>query len=132
LSQLADYEITSEKQQDDVYEVVTTYRTGGMRGTTTYSVVQDGWVGVVPDSRFQRSLPAEIELTVRGADDFAINGFELNRHQVSSQGADAQPLDPLHLLVFTPGVYSVTVDTPIAATPGVRVLADTALARTPV
>ncbi|BDZ40113.1 hypothetical protein [Microbacterium suwonense] len=132
LAQLTDYRVTSEQPDDGTYRVTTAYRAGGMRGTTTYSVVQDGWLGVVPNWRFQRSPLAEIELTVRGADDFAINGFALNRHQVSTQGADADPLDPLHLLVFTPGAYSVTVDTPIAATPGVRVLADTALARTPV
>ena len=132
LSRLSDYGITSEKQDDGVYQVTASYQAAGAHGTSTYSVVQDGWIGVVPNWRFERSPLAEIELTVRGADVFAVNGFELDRRQVSAHGADAKPLDPLHLLVFTPGVYSVTVDTPISATPGVRVLADTALARTPV
>ncbi|MGB3376429.1 MAG: hypothetical protein WBA87_14975 [Microbacterium sp.] len=132
LSRLSDYGITSEKQKDGVYQVTASYDAAGAKGTSTYSVVQDGWIGVVPNWRFERSPLAEIELTVRGADVFSVNGFELDRRQVSVHGADAKPLEPLHLLVFTPGVYSVTVDTAISATPGVRVLADTALARTPV
>lgn len=132
LAQLTDYDITSETQKDGVYRVSAEYRAGGVRGTSTFQVVQDGWVGVVPNWRFERSPLAEIVLTVRGADVFEVNGFELDRRQVSGQGADADPLQPLHLLVFTPGLYSVTVDTPISATPGVRVLADTALGRTPI
>ena len=132
LAQLTDYTVTSETQKGGVYRVSTAYRAGGVRGTSTYRVVQDGWVGVVPNWRFERSPIAEVELTVRGADVFKVNGFELDRRQVSDKGASASPLDPLHLLVFTPGAYSVTVDTPIAATPGVRVLADKALAHTPV
>jgi len=132
LGRLTGYEVTSEKQNDGVYQVTASYQAAGTKGTSTYSVVQDGWIGVAPNWRFERSPLAEIELTVRGADVFSVNGFELDRRQVSAHGADAKPLDPLHLLVFTPGVYSVTVDTAISATPGVRVLADTALARTPV
>lgn len=132
LAQLTDYTVTSETQKGGVYRVSTAYRAGGVRGTSTYRVVQDGWVGVVPNWRFERSPIAEVELTVRGADVFKVNGFELDRRQVSDKGVGASPLDPLHLLVFTPGAYSVTVDTPIAATPGVRVLADKALAHTPV
>jgi hypothetical protein len=132
LAPLTDYEITAETQKGDVHRVTVSYDAAGSPGTSTYSVVQDGWIGVVPNWRFERSPLAEIELTVRGADVFAVNGFELDRRQVSVHGAEAKPLDPLHLLVFTPGVYSVTVDTAISASPGVRVLADTALASTPV
>lgn len=132
LAQLTDYGITSEKLEGGVYRVSAEYRAGGVRGASTFEIVQDGWIGVVPNWRFERSPLAEIVLTVRGADVFEVNGFELDRRQVSGQGADADPLEPLHLLVFTPGLYSVTVDTPISATPGVRVLADTALGRTPI
>lgn len=132
LAPLTDYSIASEKRSGDEYSVKAEYRAGGVRGTTTFRVVQDGWAGVVPNWRFERSPLAEIELTVRGSDSFSVNGFALQRGQVSPQGAEAKPLDPLHLLVFTPGVYSVSVDTAISATPGVRVLADEALARTPV
>ncbi|MDT0157918.1 hypothetical protein Q9R19_09810 [Microbacterium sp. ARD32] len=132
LAQLTDYDVVSEQQKDGVYSVTTEYRAGGVRGTSTFHIVQNGWIGVVPNWEFESSPLAEIELTVRGADVFAVNGFQLDRRQVSSHGMDAKPLDPLHLLVFTPGAYSVTVDTSIASTPGVRVLADQPLARTPV
>src|SRR5690606_31482329 len=50
----------------------------------------------------------------------------------SIDASQAQPLDPLHLLVFTPGAYSITVDTAISQSPGVSVLADSPLARTAV
>lgn len=132
LAPLTDYHVTGETQHHGTYGVRVQYRAGGVQGTTTFDIVQDGWAGVTPNWRFQRSPLAEIELTVRGADEFSVNGFALQRGQVSPAGADAKPLDPLHLLVFTPGVYSVSVDTAISATPGVRVLADKALARTPV
>src|SRR5690606_24711151 len=36
------------------------------------------------------------------------------------------------LLVFTPGLYSVTVDTPISTAPGVSILADSPLTQTPI
>lgn len=138
LSPLTDYavisekHVISEKQKSGVYSVATEYRAGGVHGATTYTVVQDGWMGVVPNWRFERSPLAEIELTVRGSDTFTINGFPLHRNQVSAQGAAAKPLDPLHLLVFTPALYSISVDTAIAATPGLRVLTDAALTRTAV
>ncbi|MEJ6555926.1 hypothetical protein PQI51_12940 [Microbacterium esteraromaticum] len=132
LAPLTDVEVTETGEKDGVHEIVVDYRAGGVDGTSTFTVAQDGWVGVTPNWRFTESPLAEIELTVRGADEFAVNGFEVDRSQVSVDGAEAAPLDPLHLLVFTPGRYSVTVDTAISASAGVSVLADTALARTPV
>lgn len=132
LSPLTDVTVTETGDKDGVHEIVVDYRAGGVEGTSVFTVAQDGWVGVTPNWRFTQSPLAEIELTVRGADVFAVNGFAIDRRQVSVDGAEAGPLDPLHLLVFTPGRYSVTVDTAIAASRGVSVLADTALARTPV
>ncbi|WP_259363454.1 hypothetical protein [Microbacterium esteraromaticum] len=132
LSPLTDVTVTEKGEKDGLHQVVVDYRAGGVEGTSTFTVAQDGWVGVTPNWRFTESPLAEIELTVRGADVFAVNGFAIDRRQVSVDGAEAAPLDPVHLLVFTPGRYSVTVDTAIAASPGVSVLADTALARTPV
>ncbi|UWF77457.1 MULTISPECIES: hypothetical protein [Microbacterium] len=132
LAPLDDVEIVSETEQDGSFLVTADFRAGGAKGRTTFTVVQDGWVGVTPNWSFAVSPLAEVELRLRGADRFAVNGFEVDRRQVSAQGADADPLEPLHLLVFTPGVYSVTVDTAISHTPGVKVLADTPLARTPV
>ncbi len=132
LAPLSDVKVTAEKQDGEVHEITVGYRAAGVKGSSTFRIAQDGWVGVTPNWRFTRSPLAEIELTVLGSDVFAVNGFTVDRRQVSVDGAEAAPLDPLHLLVFTPGVYSVTVDTAISATRGVSVLADTALARTPI
>ncbi len=132
LAPLTDVEVLSEKPDGDTTAVTVSYSASGHEGTTTFSVAQDGWAGVTPNWRFTTSPLAVVELTLRGADRFAVNGFEVDRRQVSIDGASAAPLDPLPLLVFTPGLYSVTVDTPIARSEGVGVLADSPLATTPV
>ncbi len=131
LAPLTRVEVESEKQHDGVTEVTVSYRAAGHPGTTTFAVEQDGWEGVAPRWRFERSPLAVVDLTLRGADRFSVNGFELNRAQVSVAGTEAADLDPLPLLVFTPGVYSVTVDTPISTADGAGVLADSPLATTP-
>ncbi|MBO9626360.1 MAG: hypothetical protein J7484_08305 [Microbacterium sp.] len=133
MTALTDVAVVSERSDGKGhYDVTVTYKAGGHKGSTTFQVAQDGWAGVTPNWRFTTSPLAVIDLTVLGADRFAVNGFEVDRRQVSEAGADAAPLDPLPLLVFTPGLYSVTVDTAISASPGVAVLADTPLATTPV
>ncbi|MFY9713917.1 MAG: hypothetical protein WAK00_10625 [Microbacterium sp.] len=132
LAPLTDVEIDSEKTVDGATSVSVSYRAGKHEGSTTFAVEQDGWVGVTPNWRFSTSPLAAIELTVRGADQFVVNGFEVDRRQVSAVGTEAAPLDPLPLLVFTPGLYSVTVDTAISTSAGVSVLADAPLATTPV
>ena len=133
LAPLTDVEVLSEKQDDaGKTEVTVSFSASGHAGTTTFTVEQDGWAGVTPNWRFTTSPLAVVELTLRGADQFAVNGFEMDRRQVSAAGAQAAPLDPLPLLVFTPGLYSVTVDTAIADSDGVGVLADTPLATTPI
>lgn len=132
LAPLTDVEIVSETNQDGIHTVTVDYRAGHTDGTTTFLVTQDGWMGVVPNWRFAASPLAEIDLTLRGADQFSVNGFEIDRRQVSVDGVDADADAPVPLLVFSPGLYSVTVDTAISATPGVSVLADAPLARTPV
>ncbi len=132
LAPLTDIEVVSEESADGVTAVTVSYAAGNHTGTSTFSVAQDGWVGVTPNWRFTRTPLAAISLTVLGADQFSVNGFEVDRRQVSAAGATADPLDPLPLLVFTPGMYSVTVETAISTSPGVNVLADTPLAETPV
>lgn len=132
LAPLSDVEVLSEKPDGDKTAVTVSYKAGSHAGTTTFTVEQDGWAGVTPNWRFTTSPLAVVELTLRGADQFAVNGFEVDRRQVSSAGAEAAALDPLPLLVFTPGLYSVTVDTAISTSEGVGVLADTPLATTPV
>ena len=131
LAPLTDVEIESEKPADGKTEVTVSYKAAGHAGSTTFLVEQDGWAGVTPNWRFTTSPLAVVELTVRGADRFAVNGFEVDRRQVSADGVNAVALDPLPLLVFTPGLYSVTVDTAIATSSGNGVLADAPLAVTP-
>lgn len=131
LAPLDDIEIVGEKDDGDLITVTVTYRAGHASGKTSFLVVQDGWMGVVPNWRFAASPLAEVDLTLSGADQFAVNGFEIDRRQVAVEGMDADADAPVPLLVFTPGVYSVTVDTAIATSPGVSVLADAPLARTP-
>lgn len=131
LAPLTDVEIEGEESADGTTSVTVSYEAGGHEGRSTFVVEQDGWVGVTPNWRFTTSPLAVVDLTVRGADRFAVNGFEVDRRQVSAAGTDAAGVGPLPLLVFTPGLYSVTVDTPISESSGNGVLADTPLAVTP-
>lgn len=132
LGTLTDIDVVSEELDGDHYEVTVSYSAGGHAGTTTFSVAQDGWAGVTPDWRFTVSPLAVVDLTLLGADRFSLNGFEVDRRQISVAGADATATDPLPMLVFTPGLYSVSVDTAISRSSGSGVLADTPLATTPV
>lgn len=132
LAPLSDVAIVSETTEDDITAVTVSYTAGSHPGTSTFRVEQDGWVGVTPNWRFTETPLAAVSLTVLGADQFSVNGFEVDRRQVSSSGVDAVPTDPVPLLVFTPGLYSVTVDTAISASPGVSILADAPLTQTPV
>lgn len=132
LAPLTDVAFEAEETTGGVTSVTVSYVAGGHAGTSTFEVEQDGWVGVTPNWRFTHSPLAAVSLTVLGADRFAVNGFELDRRQVSAAAAEAAPADPLPLLVFTPGLYSVTVDTSISTSPGVSILADSPLTQTPV
>ncbi len=132
LAPLTDIELVAEESADDVTSVTVSYVAGSHPGTSTFRVEQDGWVGITPNWRFTQSPLAAVSLTLLGADRFAVNGFELDRRQVASAGAETAPTDALPLLVFTPGVYSVTVDTAISTSPGVSILADSPLTQTPV
>ncbi|PZU45462.1 MAG: hypothetical protein DI566_10250 [Microbacterium sp.] len=125
LSPLSGATIVSEETGDDgVTTVTASYGAGPHEATTTFRVEQAGWIGVAPTWRFETSPLAVIELTLRGATQFTVNGFALDTRQVSPDGVDADPLDPVSLLVFSPGLYSIAVDTPISASPGVAVLSD--------
>lgn len=131
LAPLSDVEIVAEERGEETTAVTVSYVAGAHPGTSRFTVAQDGWVGVTPQWRFTRTPLAAIDLTVLGADRFAVNGFEMDRRQVTAD-PDAEAEDPIPMLVFTPGVYSITVDTPISTSPGVSLLADTPLAATPV
>lgn len=132
LGPLGDVEVVSEELEGDIAHVTVSYLAGSHPGTTTFQIEQDGWVGVTPNWKFTRSPLAAVSITLLGADRFAVNGFELHRNQVSAAGTEAEGTDPLPLLVFTPGLYSVTVDTAISRSPGVSILADAPLTQTTV
>lgn len=131
LAPLTNVVVKSEKPGEDTTAVTVSYEASGHAGSSTFLIEQDGWVGVTPNWRFTTSPLAVVDLTVRGSDQFAVNGFEVDRRQVSAAGNEAAGIDPLPLLVFTPGLYSVTVDTAISTASGFGVLADTPLAVTP-
>ncbi|MEH3090092.1 MAG: hypothetical protein PGN24_11055 [Microbacterium arborescens] len=124
LAPLSDVEIIGERVDGETTEVTVGYVANGHRGRTQFAVEQDGWIGVAPAWRFARSPLSAIDLTVRGATRFSVNGFELDTRQVSPQGVEADPLVPVSMLVFSPGAYSISVDTATAKTPGVAVLSD--------
>lgn len=132
LASLTDLRVLSEETFGTRADVTVSYRAGHVNGETVFQVVQDGWIGVVPAWRFATSPLAVINLTVFGSMRFEVNGFEIDKRQVSVDGAEADPLAPVPLLVLSPGVYSIAVDTALARTPGVAVLADAPMADTPV
>ena len=108
------------------------YRAGDFPGTTMFEIERGPRIGPAPTWRFVRSPLAVMDLTIGGSMTFSVNGFEMDKRQVSPEGVDADPLAPVSLLVFSPGIYSVSVATPVAATPGVAVLSDSPLAMVPV
>lgn len=131
LSALSDIRPLGERVVDGGVEVTIGFRAGGNEGTSTFTVEQDGWTGILPSWRFTESPLAVIDVTVRGSMAFEVNGFTIDKRQVSPLGVDAPPLDPVALLVFSPGLYRVSVDTAIAETTGADVLADAPLASVP-
>ena len=133
LATLTDIEVGPEQvAEDGSIRITAGYHAGAFPGTTTFEVQRDGWVGVAPTWRFVRSPLAIMDVSVKGSMTFEVNGFVIDKRQVSPDGVDADPLAPVALLVFSPGIYSVSVDTPISATRGVAVLSDSPLANVPV
>nr|WP_205791522.1 hypothetical protein [Microbacterium sulfonylureivorans] len=124
LAPLADARVVSETVDGEITRVSVEYEAGGYPGTTTFAVARDGSIGLAPTWRFATSPLAVMDLVVKGSMVFSVNGFEIDKRQVSVDGADADPLAAVPLLVFSPGLYSVSVDTAISATPGVAVLSD--------
>jgi len=132
LAALSDATVIGESVDGDQTRVTVSYAAGGYTGETTFSVQPDTTGGLLPRWRFARSPLSVMKLTVEGSMRFAVNGFEVDKRQVSIDGADVDPTAAIPLLVFSPGLYSVDVDTAISATPGVAVLADAPLAGIPV
>jgi len=132
LAPIRDAHVVSEEHDGDVTHVTVEYTARGHDGRTTFSVEQDGSIGLAPTWRFAKSPLAVMNLAVTGSMVFDVNGFELDKRQVSPDGADADPAAPVSLLVFSPGLYSVSVDTAISSTPGVAVLSDSPFRAIPV
>lgn len=132
MAPLTDVEVTKVVEHDGIHDISVSYRAGGIQGTSTLTVESDGWIGIAPAWRFARSPLAVIDLTVRGAMQFTVNGFTIDKRQVSADGPDVDPLEPVPLLVFSPGFYSITVDTAVAQAPGAAVLSDSPLKNVPV
>ncbi|MDZ8173022.1 hypothetical protein [Microbacterium xanthum] len=129
---LTDVAIVSEEAGADVTEVRAEFDAGGVAGSVSFDVEHTGWIGIVPTWSFATSPLAVIDLTVDGSMKFSVNGFDIDKRQVSPDGVDADPSAPISMLVFSPGLYSVSVDTAIASTPGVAVLSDAPLTEVPV
>jgi len=133
LATLTQIEVTGEEDgEGGVILVTATYHAGAFPGTTTFAVKRDGTIGLAPTWRFATSPLALMDLAVTGSMTFEVNGFEIDKRQVSPEGAEADPLAAMSLLVFSPGIYSVSVDTPISATSGVAVLSDSPFTNVPV
>lgn len=132
LAPLTDIEAVSAEQRHGITYVTVAYKAGPHAGTTTFQVEQGGWNGIAPAWRFAQSPLAVIDLTVRGAMQFRVNGFDIDKRQVAAEGVEVDPLDPVPLLVFSPGLYSLSVSTAISESPGVAVLSDSPAADIPV
>lgn len=132
LSSLTDARVVSEEHDGEVTHVHVEYSAGGYDGESTFDVESNGFIGLAPVWRFATSPLAVMDLEVGGSMTFDVNGFALDKRQVSPDGVDADPTDPISLLIFSPGLYSVSVDTAISATPGVAVLSDSPFTNVPV
>lgn len=132
LAPLSDVRVVSEEQDGDRTLVTVEYEARGFPGTTTFEVERDGSIGLAPTWRFATSPLAVMNLTVTGSMSFDVNGFTVDKRQASPDGVDADPLAPVPLLVFSPGLYSVSVDNRIASTPGVAVLSDSPFQAIPI
>lgn len=129
---LGDVKVIASRMSEGVVEVTLSFSAAGQEGRSTFRVEQEGWSGLVPAWRFETTPLAVLDVTVRGSMRFTVNDFELDKRQVSPDGADAAPLDPVSMLVFAPGAYAVSVDTSAAQAAPVRALAQQSLAAVPV
>lgn len=132
LAPLTNIKIVSERTDGDLVMVTASYTAGGVNGSTTFAVTSNGWQGLAPGWKFARTPLGVIDLTVFGSMTYSINGFDLDKRQVSVDGIDAAPSDAVPMLVFSPGLYSVAVDTAISTASGTAVLADVPLTSVPV
>lgn len=109
---ISDIRILKETTEDDgTVSVDAAYTIDGFTEQMTFRVDRDGFEGLVPSWSFEAPPLAVVDLTVRGSWRFSVNGFEIDKRQISPAGIEADPLDAVSLLTFTPGHYDVAVDT---------------------
>lgn len=129
LGPLENITVTDQERDGDDYLVTASYTAGPLEATSQFRVTGNGFAALAPQWRFAESPLAQLDVRVFGSEQFRVNNFDLDRLQLDPTGtADA----PLQLLVFTPGIYYVSVDTHIAHTTGVGFLSDVPLKATAV
>ena len=132
-SSIEDVHIVGTSQDDNgIVSVDVAYLLDGSAQQVTFRVEQDGFEGLVPSWRFQAPPVSVVDLTVRGSWRFSVNGFEMDKRQISPAGTDADPLEPVSMLTFTPGNYDVAVDTAATTAEPTRVTAASPLEVVPV
>lgn len=115
IAKISDIHVVSQEEQSDGSFLVTLgYRSGGENLESVFSVVQQGQRGVAPVWAFAHSPLAVLDLSLSGSLRFTVNNFELDARNIAPDPADYVPGDPLEMLVFTPGSYSLSVDTAIS------------------
>jgi len=118
----------SETTAGGITRVTVRYVAAGHPGVSTFEVERSGQIGLLPTWRFASSPLAMLQVSVRGSWRFTVNGFALDKRQVSADAAAADPRTAVPLLVFAPGRYDVSVDTRVASASAVSVLVERPLA----
>lgn len=112
MSEITDIRAVGERSvAGDVTEVSVRYNLDGTARESVFRIQPQESEGLVPSWGFETSPLSVIDLTVRGSWRFSVNGFEIDKRQISPAGLDADPLEPVSLLTFSPGDYEVAVDT---------------------
>ncbi len=121
LSPLENIEIVEERREGDTYVVTASYQAGFLDGQSTFRVASDGYTLLRPNWRFVQSPIAQLDVRIAGSQQFRVNNFDLDRLQIDPNDSAEQPMQ---LLVFTPGLYVISVDTDIAYTDGMAFFSD--------
>lgn len=120
-SDITDIEAVREESAfEDGHEVTAVtvrFTLDGKADEMVFRVARAEESGLVPSWRFETTPLSVIDLTVRGSWRFSVNGFEIDKRQIAPAGLEAEPLDAVSLLTFSPGSYDVAVDTAATTAP---------------
>ncbi|WP_162621920.1 hypothetical protein [Microbacterium suaedae] len=120
-SEITDIDAIDERTitdgEDEFTEVTVEFTLDGREDQMVFRVEQADSTGLVPEWRFAESPLSIVDLTVRGSWRFTVNDFEIDKRQISPAGIEAEPLDPVSLLTFSPGSYDIAVDTAATTAP---------------